>query len=68
MSLAEFFTRDLSATPPVFLARDELTIGADSRVLGPGDACYFANAVPHWFCNSRKEACELISASTPPTF
>jgi len=97
MSLAEFFTLDLSATPQVFFARDELTglgdrnvslrlvaarrpnramaimheryaPGADSRVLGPGDAYYFASAVPHRFRNSHKEACELISASTPPTF
>jgi mannose-6-phosphate isomerase-like protein (cupin superfamily) len=125
MSLAEFFTLDLSATPQVFFARDELTdlgdrnvslrlvaarrpnramaimherytsgadtggdmlrhdgeeggvvvrghieltIGADSRVLGPGDAYYFTSAVPHRFRNSHKEACELISASTPPTF
>jgi len=125
MSLAEFFTLDLSATPQVFFARDELTdlgdrnvslrlvaarrpnramaimheryapgadtggdmlrhdgeeggvvvrshieltIGADSRVLGPGDAYYFTSAVPHRFRNLHKEACELISASTPPTF
>ena len=55
MSLEEFFTLDLWATPQVFFARDELTIGADSRVLGPGDAYYFASTVPHRFRNSHKE-------------
>jgi len=125
MSLAEFFTLDLSASPQVFFAGDELTdlgdrsvslrlvaarrpnramsimheryapgadtgadmlrhegeeggvvvrgrveltIGADSRVLGPGDAYYFTSAIPHRFRNHGSEACEIISASTPPTF
>jgi transcriptional regulator with XRE-family HTH domain len=46
----------------------EVTVGGDSRVLGPGDAYYFASAVPHRFRNAGKEACEIISASSPPTF
>ena len=125
MSLADFFTLDLSATPQVFFGRDELTdlgdrsvslrlvaarrpnramaimheryapgadtgadmlrhdgeeggvvvrgrieltVGGDSRVLGPGDAYSFTSAVPHRFRNAHKEPCEIISASTPPTF
>jgi transcriptional regulator with XRE-family HTH domain len=125
MSLAEFFTLDLSATPQVFFGRDELTdlgdrsvslrlvaarrphramaimheryapgadtgadmlrhegeeggvvvrghieltVGGDSRVLAPGDAYYFTSAVPHRFRNGSNEPCEIISASTPPTF
>ncbi len=125
MSLAEFFTLDLSASPQVFFKGDELTdlgdrsvslrlvaarrpnramsimheryapgadtgadmlrhqgeeggvvvrgrveltIGAESRVLGPGDAYYFTSAIPHRFRNSGSEPCEIISASTPPTF
>jgi len=48
--------------------RIELTIGAQSRVLGPGDAYYFTSAVPHRFRNISDQPCELISASTPPTF
>jgi transcriptional regulator with XRE-family HTH domain len=125
MSLAEFFTLDLSASPQVFFSGDELTdigdrsvslrlvaarrpnramsiiheryapgadtgadmlrhegeeggvvvrgrieltIGADSRVLGPGDAYYFTSAIPHRFRNHGSESCEIISASTPPTF
>jgi transcriptional regulator with XRE-family HTH domain len=125
MSLAEFFTLDLSASPQVFFRGDELTdlgdrsvslrlvaarrpnramsimheryapgadtgadmlrhqgeeggvvvrgrveltIGAESRVLGPGDAYYFTSAIPHRFRNTGSEPCEIISASTPPTF
>jgi transcriptional regulator with XRE-family HTH domain len=125
MSLAEFFTLDLSASPQVFFraseltdlgdrsvslrlvaarrphramsvmheryapgadtgsdmlrhegeeggvvvsGRIELTVGGETRVLGAGDAYYFASAVPHRFRNTGTEACEIISASTPPTF
>ena len=125
MSLAEFFTLDLNASPQVFFARDELadigdasvslrlvaakrpnramsimheryrsgadtgtdmlshkgeeggvvlsgkielTVGGQTRVLGPGDAYYFTSAVPHRFHNPGPEPCEIISACTPPTF
>ena len=125
MSLAEFFTLDLQASPQVFYTREELTdigdgnvllrlvaakrpnramaimhehyrsgadtgedmlshkgeeggivvsgkieltVGGQSRILGPGDAYYFSSAVPHRFRNLGPEACEIISASTPPTF
>lgn len=46
----------------------ELTVGGQSRVLGAGDAYYFASAVPHRFRNVGDEPCEIISACTPPTF
>lgn len=46
----------------------ELTVGGQSRVLGQGDAYYFSSAVPHRFRNVGDEPCEIISASTPPTF
>jgi transcriptional regulator with XRE-family HTH domain len=52
----------------VIAGRIELTVGAQSRVLGPGDAYYFTSAVPHRFRNFGDEPCEIISASTPPTF
>jgi mannose-6-phosphate isomerase-like protein (cupin superfamily) len=125
MSLAEFFTLDLSASPQVFYrsyeltvmgdrsvtfklvaarrasramsvlheqyapgadtgadmlrhegeeggvvvsGRIELTVGAETRQLGPGDAYYFTSAIPHRFRNTGTEPCEIISASTPPTF
>jgi transcriptional regulator with XRE-family HTH domain len=125
MSLSEFFTLDLSASPQVFYSsteltdlgdgevslrlvagrrpnramsimheryapgadtgadmlrhrgeeggvvvrgRIELTVGGETRTLGPGDAYYFLSAVPHRFRNHGREPCEIISASTPPTF
>ena len=46
----------------------ELTVGGQVRVLGQGDAYYFASALPHRFRNIGDEPCEIISASTPPSF
>ena len=125
MSIAEFFTLDLSASPQVFYSGDELTnlgdaevalrlvaarrsnramsvmheryapgadtgaemlrhegeeggvvvsgrieltVGGETRQLGPGDAYYFTSAIPHRFRNTGTEPCEIVSASTPPTF
>lgn len=125
MSLAEFFTLDMSATPQTFFAaaellelgneqvslrlvaaqrperqltllheryapgsatgdemlthrgeeggivvrgRIELTVSGTSRVLGPGEAYYFSSQMPHRFRNVGREECEIISASTPPSF
>jgi transcriptional regulator with XRE-family HTH domain len=125
MSIAEFFTLDLSASPQVFYRCDELaelgdrsvafrlvaarranrrmsvmheryapgadtgadmlrhdgeeggvvvrgrielTVGSETRVLGAGDAYYFSSAIPHRFRNNGSETCEIVSASTPPTF
>jgi len=52
----------------VLSGKVELTVGGQSRVLGPGDAYYFSSTVPHRFRNLGPEPCEIISASTPPTF
>lgn len=52
----------------VVAGRIELTVGVQNRVLTPGDAYYFTSAVPHRFCNVGDEPCEIISASTPPSF
>ena len=46
----------------------EVTIGGESRVLGVGDAYYFKSSLPHRFRNVGREECEIISASSPPTF
>jgi mannose-6-phosphate isomerase-like protein (cupin superfamily) len=46
----------------------ELTVGGQTRTLEAGDAYYFLSSVPHRFHNPGPEACEIISASTPPTF
>ncbi len=43
----------------------EITIGAESRVLGPGEAYYFDTKVPHRFRNPGSETCRLVSCATP---
>jgi transcriptional regulator with XRE-family HTH domain len=52
----------------VIRGRIELTVGGATRVLGPGEAYYFASQLPHRFRNVGREACEIISACTPATF
>lgn len=46
----------------------EVTVGDKKKVLLPGDAYYFKSTLPHHFKNVGREACELISACTPPGF
>jgi mannose-6-phosphate isomerase-like protein (cupin superfamily) len=46
----------------------ELTVGGDTRLLEAGDAYYFKSSIPHRFRNPGSEDCELVSASSPPTF
>tara|TARA_R110002110_G_scaffold83635_28_gene217174 strand:+ start:2744 stop:3289 length:546 start_codon:yes stop_codon:yes gene_type:complete len=46
----------------------EITVGAETRRLGPGDAYYFDSRLPHRFRNVDDEECEIVSACTPPTF
>jgi transcriptional regulator with XRE-family HTH domain len=46
----------------------ELTVGGEARTLGPGDAYYFKSSLPHRFRNVWKDECEIVSASSPPTF
>lgn len=52
----------------VVRGRIELTVGNESRILGPGEAFYFASNLPHRFRNPGRETTEIISCSTPPTF
>jgi transcriptional regulator with XRE-family HTH domain len=46
----------------------ELTVGGETRILGPGDAYYFKSSLPHRFRNVGRDECELVSASSPPSF
>jgi transcriptional regulator with XRE-family HTH domain len=46
----------------------EITVGGESRLLGAGDAYYFKSSLPHRFRNIGREECEIVSASSPPTF
>lgn len=46
----------------------ELTVGAQRRILGPGDAYYFDSRQPHRFRNLGEEEAVIVSACTPPSF
>jgi transcriptional regulator with XRE-family HTH domain len=46
----------------------ELTVGDQTRLLGPGDAYYFESKTPHRFRNTSKQEAILFSANTPATF
>jgi mannose-6-phosphate isomerase-like protein (cupin superfamily) len=46
----------------------EVTVGGETRVLSAGDAYYFKSSVPHRFRNIGRDECEIVSASSPPTF
>jgi transcriptional regulator with XRE-family HTH domain len=52
----------------ILAGRLRVTVGEVSQLLGPGDAYYFRSSQPHSFHNPGNEACELVSACTPPTF
>lgn len=51
----------------VVRGRIEITVGAETRILGPGDAYYFDSRVPHRFRSIEDSECEIISANSPPT-
>jgi transcriptional regulator with XRE-family HTH domain len=46
----------------------ELTVGGEARTLAAGDAYYFRSSLPHRFRNTGRDDCEIVSASSPPTF
>jgi len=46
----------------------EVTVGSERRLLHAGDSYHFDSRVPHRFRCQGPEACEIVSASTPPTF
>ncbi len=52
----------------ILSGRLELIVDGVAEILHPGDAYYFESHRPHSFSNPGKDACELISACTPPTF
>ncbi len=50
----------------VIKGRVELTVGGETRVLGPGDAYLFESRIPHRFKNPGPDECVIVSAMTPP--
>lgn len=63
---AEMLTHKGEEGGIVLEGRIELTVGAEARVLGPGDAYYFESTIPHRFRNVGKSRTVIISACTPP--
>lgn len=61
-------THDGEEAAIVISGRLEVTVDDERMVLGPGDAYYFESSRPHRFRCIGTEACELISACTPPSF
>ena len=45
-----------------------VTVGAQEKILHPGDAYYFRSDIPHRFRNPGTEPCILVSANSPPSF
>jgi mannose-6-phosphate isomerase-like protein (cupin superfamily) len=64
----EMLTRAGEEGGVIVRGKIELTVGGEARVLGPGDAYYFNRSLPHRFRNTGRDECEIVSASTPPTF
>jgi len=52
----------------VLRGRLQVSVGEQTAILRSGDAYYFRSSQPHSFLNPGSEACELISACTPPSF
>ncbi|WP_085805676.1 cupin domain-containing protein [Roseovarius albus] len=52
----------------VISGRIEVIVGEERKILGPGDAYLFNSNMPHRFKAIGADACEIISACTPPTF
>ena len=64
----EMLSHDGEEGGVVVRGRIEITVGGSRRELGPGEAYYFDSSVPHRFRNLGDEACEIVSANSPPTF
>jgi transcriptional regulator with XRE-family HTH domain len=64
----EMLTHEGEESGVVVRGRIEVTVGGTKAVLEPGDAYYFDSTLPHRFRNPGDEACEIVSANTPPSF
>lgn len=52
----------------IISGRIELTVGNETRSLGPGDAYIFDSRIPHRFRNTDDTECIIVSACAPPSF
>lgn len=65
-SIQSFDRRFCRRTRVAFAPIQEITVGRDRRVLGPGEAYYFDSRRPHRFRNAGVE-CDIISACSRPS-
>ena len=52
----------------ILSGRLQVSVGEQTTILRAGEAYYFKSDQPHHFHNPGNEACELITACSPPTF
>ncbi len=52
----------------ILSGRLQVSVGEQTTILRAGEAYYFKSDQPHQFHNPGNEACELITACSPPTF
>jgi transcriptional regulator with XRE-family HTH domain len=64
----EAFSHTAQEAGVVISGAVELTVGAESRTLGVGDAYYFDSQTPHRFRNRGDASAGIVSAITPPTY
>lgn len=64
----DMLTHDGQEGGVIIRGQIEITVNNEARILGPGDAYYFDSRQPHRFRNVSNECCEIVSASSPPTF
>ena len=64
----ELYSHEAEEAGIVVAGRIELTVGQQTRILGPGDAYFFDSRMPHRFRNTGSEDCVIVSACTPPSF
>jgi transcriptional regulator with XRE-family HTH domain len=64
----QLYNHDGEEAAVVVRGQIEVTVGAQTHVLGPGDAFLFSSRSPHRLRNTGTEVCEIVSACTPPTF
>lgn len=65
---AEMYSHDAEEAGIVVSGRIEITVGQETRELGPGDGYIFDSRIPHRFCNASDAPCIIVSACTPPSF
>lgn len=64
----EMYSHEAEEAGIVISGQIEVTVGARTRLLGPGDGYAFDSRIPHRFRNNSEAPCVIVSACTPPSF